>query len=337
MTDIQEEDFLVSIIINNYNYAEFLEDAINSALNQSYPNTEIILVDDGSDDESHSIIEKYRTELICIEKGNGGQASAINCGYFVCSGQLILFLDADDIIHKSTVQSYVDAWLNKDEDVSRIQAPLKIQCEDLSIHGKLFPMQPLIDGSLRQVVLKYGPASYPCPPMSGNIWSRDFLSKVLPMPADVYKTSADAYLFTLAPLFGNFISLQEPAGIYRIHHRNSYWRQNISIKQLRSAGYQHKQRCLILETFAKSQGEDVDEKKWRLSHRYYLAKIAILCKLKGRRCPISFATFKCAVLSANISLYKKTFWLIWFLCVLATPQRLIPVLLKPYLNLQFRV
>ena len=93
------EEKLVSIVINNYNYADFLEEAIQSSLAQTYTNIEIVLVDDGSTDRSETIANKYRHQLICVRKENGGQASAINFGFCVCKGEFILFLDIYEISH----------------------------------------------------------------------------------------------------------------------------------------------------------------------------------------------------------------------------------------------
>ena len=69
---------LVSIIINNDNYDRFLAEAIDSALSQTYPNVEVILVDDGSTDRSRDVILCYCDQVTAVFKENGGQASAID-------------------------------------------------------------------------------------------------------------------------------------------------------------------------------------------------------------------------------------------------------------------
>jgi len=77
---------LVSIIINNYNYARFLRDAIDSALNQTYDRTETIVVDDGSTDNSREIIAGYGDRIIPVLKENGGQNSAFDAGFAASAG-----------------------------------------------------------------------------------------------------------------------------------------------------------------------------------------------------------------------------------------------------------
>ena len=69
-----------SIIINNYNYGHFLGHAINSALDQDYPNVEVIVVDDGSTDHSQRVIASFK-EVIPVYKKNAGQASCFNAGF----------------------------------------------------------------------------------------------------------------------------------------------------------------------------------------------------------------------------------------------------------------
>ena len=89
---------LVSIIINNYNYARFLRAAIDSALGQSYASIEVLVVDDGSTDQSRAIIDSYGDRVKSILKKNGGQASALNAGFAQCQGDIVIFLDADDVL-----------------------------------------------------------------------------------------------------------------------------------------------------------------------------------------------------------------------------------------------
>jgi glycosyltransferase involved in cell wall biosynthesis len=68
---------LVSIIINNYNYARFLPPAIESALAQDLAGVEVIVVDDGSTDDSREVIERFGSDVTAVLKDNGGQASYI--------------------------------------------------------------------------------------------------------------------------------------------------------------------------------------------------------------------------------------------------------------------
>src|SRR5882757_8265902 len=87
---------LVSVIINNYNYGRFLGAAIGSALDQDHPAVEVVVVDDGSTDDSRAIIAGYGDRLVAVLKHNGGQGSAFNAGVAASRGEILCFLDADD-------------------------------------------------------------------------------------------------------------------------------------------------------------------------------------------------------------------------------------------------
>src|SRR3954462_14555576 len=104
---------LVSIIINNYNYAPYLAAAIDSAVAQDYRNSEIIVVDDGSTDRSRGIIASYGSRLTAIYKQNGGQASALNAGFAASRGEIIIFLDADDLLLPNALNRFVEDFRDK--------------------------------------------------------------------------------------------------------------------------------------------------------------------------------------------------------------------------------
>jgi len=94
---------LVSIIITNYNYGEYLAEAIESALGQSYPNLEVIVIDDGSSDNSIEIASQY--DVLVLQQPNQGVCAARNNAVKYASGKYIMFLDADDVLCPDTVDN----------------------------------------------------------------------------------------------------------------------------------------------------------------------------------------------------------------------------------------
>lgn len=94
----------ISLVIAVYNVENFLEQCINSILNQTYKDIEIILVDDGSKDMSGKICDEYAKKdnrIKVIHKENGGTSTARNCGIDHATGQYITFIDSDDFIEKN--------------------------------------------------------------------------------------------------------------------------------------------------------------------------------------------------------------------------------------------
>lgn len=86
----------VSVIIPNYNYERYLAETLDSVLAQTYPDIEVIVVDDGSKDGSRAVLEQYRNYITAIFQQNSGVSAARNNGVAASSGEFVAFLDADD-------------------------------------------------------------------------------------------------------------------------------------------------------------------------------------------------------------------------------------------------
>ena len=99
-TAVNALPYKASIIITNYNYSKYVIGAIKSALAQTYLNREIIVVDDGSKDNSVAVIQNFIAscpeKITLISKENGGTASARNAGIKAATGDFLCFMDADD-------------------------------------------------------------------------------------------------------------------------------------------------------------------------------------------------------------------------------------------------
>lgn len=206
---------LISILINNYNYGEYLKDCIDSCLNQTYIDKEIIVVDDGSIDNSCEIMRIYGSRIKCIYKSNGGQASAFNAGFFASTGDVILFLDSDDMLMPNCLDRISQEW---SRSYSKLHFNLIMIGKDFDPPGELFCKGPLPYGDLREIVLKEG--NHVSMPTSGNAFSRSFLDKIMPMPEPDWRGNADAYVTNLAPLAGHVGVINEALGFYRRHDKS---------------------------------------------------------------------------------------------------------------------
>jgi glycosyltransferase involved in cell wall biosynthesis len=216
---------LVSIVINNYNYGRFLREAIDSALAQSYLHTEVIVVDDGSTDDSRSIIAGYAQRIVPLLKRNGGQSSALNAGFARSKGEVVLFLDADDALLPTALESVVERF--RDAEVLHVQWQLLEIDAQSRPTGNRHPSRAFPEGNLRDAVIAGGPEALVVSPTSGNAWRRSFLDKSFPLPNMENKcrtgaASADARLSVIAPLYGRVERMAEPLGYYRKHGSNDY-------------------------------------------------------------------------------------------------------------------
>jgi glycosyltransferase involved in cell wall biosynthesis len=252
----------ISVVVNNHNYARFLDDAISSSLSQSYPDKEVIVVDDGSTDNSREVIDRYGGQVVPIYKGNGGQGSTMNAAFPRARGDLILFLDSDDMLEPGVLAAIAQRWDGKATKIS-------YRLDVIDNTGEVIGQNPdsnlaLPEGDIRASLIRTG--HYVSPPSSGNCYSRAYLSAVLPMPEEVYRRAADSYLFTLAPLHGEIMAVPQVGGKYRMHGANGFlkMRRNSSAKDLLGALQRH-DRCLgLIRKFVEERGLD-----YTYTRKYY--------------------------------------------------------------------
>jgi len=97
----------VSIVIPVYNAEKYLRECIESSLNQTYKDIEIIVVNDGSTDRSLEILNEYSNKIKIIKKKNGGTASALNAGIKIMQGEWFKWLSADDVLYTNAIEELI--------------------------------------------------------------------------------------------------------------------------------------------------------------------------------------------------------------------------------------
>lgn len=145
---------LVSIIIPTYNNRDVVCDAIDCSLNQAYDNLEIIVIDDGSTDETETLLnEKYGSRIVCIRQKNRGLSSARNAGIRNASGKYLQFLDADDLIDQSKISTQVEQL----QSISGLAVAycdyVRTAIDDISI--KFERMSPVLKKPFDDLVMKW--------------------------------------------------------------------------------------------------------------------------------------------------------------------------------------
>ena len=222
------ESPLVSILINNYNYGRFLGEAIDSALNQTYPHVEVIVVDDGSTDDSKNIIANYGNRIQPILKKNGGQASAFNAGFLNSQGDIICFLDADDAFVPEKVTEVVKVFKsNKDCGWCFHPQALAYTEDKISLRSNYTPkfIRHDLRGNMQRGKLG-NPFVFLIPATSGMCFSRSLLQQILPMPESKGINLNDSYIKFVALGISKGAALDAKLSIQRIHKDNAFTLRN---------------------------------------------------------------------------------------------------------------
>ncbi len=213
---------LVSILINNYNYGRFLCDAIDSALHQTYTNTEVIVVDDGSTDDSRQIIASYGSRIIPVLKENGGQASAFNAGFAASRGDILCLLDSDDFFCPSKV-GRVQTILQDRFSGKRVLLYHLLERIDQAGRrlGSTMPERlHSCDPNLMDYARKYAFLPFAASPTSGLAISRGLAEKVFPIPG--VRVSADDFVVRAAALLGEIHGIPEVLAAYKSTYSRPY-------------------------------------------------------------------------------------------------------------------
>jgi glycosyltransferase involved in cell wall biosynthesis len=336
LTSSAEPKIAVTVVINNYNYGRFLAAAIDSALAQSYPRTEVVVVDDGSSDNSAAVIASYGERIVAVFKENGGQASALNAGLARSQGEVIIFLDADDMLHPALVERVLP-YFRTGSGVVRVQYRLQvINAEGVESATTKPPQQTAIpSGDLRRRVLLYGD-DIPWLPTSGNAFSAAMLSRIFPIPETPYRICADYYLSNLSPLFGEIAAMDGIGGYYRVHGGNHHETATIVPAQIRQLIVRSRQTHDYLRRYARQLGlpcEAVASRSLTL-----LANHLISLRLEPAQHPVKeetrFGLARRGVAAAwrrsDLPLLLRLLYTAWFFLAALLPQAAVP-----WLALQF--
>ena len=210
-------------LINNYNYAGFVVEAVESALDQTRPFQEIVVVDDGSTDDSLSRLEPYVADgrVRVISKPNEGQLSCFNEGFAASNGDVITFLDADDVYDPRYLDKLLEVY-ERHPDCDFVFAALR-QFDEPPPEGDA----PAPRDLGYSVILTVCRRAWIVAPTSCLSLRRSLLERILPLPfLDDWRTRADDCLvFGASVLGGKKYQLDYPLVRYRYHGANQFARR----------------------------------------------------------------------------------------------------------------
>jgi glycosyltransferase involved in cell wall biosynthesis len=321
---------LISIVVVSYNYERYLRDALRSALGQNYENVEVIVVDDGSTDGSRAIIEEFRAQVIAIFQANHRETAAVNAGFAASHGEVVIFLDSDDLLRPGAAAAVAKVWR---PGLAKAQFGLQIIDRDGNNSGAIEPQWPTAYSGDKLKRDFAATNTYIWPPSSGNAFSRNFLQQALPLPPAEFPFAPDGILCTLAPLYGEIYTITEPLGCYRVHGNNMWALDRFDPKRLvaylahrrKEVGYLRRRAAQLGIVLAAS--DPLDHGLAFLRYRLVLAKLRLHTAPEP---PLAVLCWRVTRLLHRLDMARRQRALefAWFVAVAVVPRRLARMLVE---------
>ncbi|WP_367849552.1 glycosyltransferase family 2 protein [Rhodoferax sp. WC2427] len=262
----------LSVIIPNFNYAEFLGQAIDSALAIDWPHIQVIVVDDGSTDGSRDLIARYAGRITAILQANAGQFEAYNAGYKLADGDVVIFLDSDDLLDREVMREIAAVWR---AGISKVQFRLR------TVDGAAQPLGntiPQFQGTPTPEDIRHWATlttTYPTPPGSGNAYAPAYLDKIFPLD-EACGRPGDSICIAAAPFLGDVVTIPTALGCYRVHGRNDGAASKLDAKQFHLHVVRARQRQTYTLHLAKRAGIEIQDDAINNSLHYLPYRLASL-------------------------------------------------------------
>jgi glycosyltransferase involved in cell wall biosynthesis len=288
---------LITVLLPMYNYERFVGNAIESVLRQTYQNFELIVCDDGSSDNSLVVGREYArmdARVSVIEKSNGGQASALNAAFARSRGEIICILDADDVFHSEKLSRLAD-YHREHPDVGVVVHSMIL----LGRNGRRSDTIPFLSkfeqGWIGDKLIRRG-GRWRYMPSSALSFRRELAEYCFPVPEESFRVNAEAFIFTMLPLFTCVGYMPEPLSYYRMHDSNMSGEFSFSTSTLR-----YRESCMTIPNTAVNE---------RLQKMGYQERLDL-----GRNLDYAMIRFKLLMLEdqslANrLRCYRDLFWLV---------------------------
>lgn len=210
---------LVSIVIPTYNHAHFLGRALQSVLDQTYTNWEVILVDNHSQDNTDEVVQSFAEQRIALLKihNHGVIAASRNMGILAAKGEWIAFLDSDDLWYPGKLEIAING-IQEDASVD-VCSTDEMLVDEMSGHRRLLKYGPYCPDFYKELLLEGN-----CLSPSATLVRRDFLNKhdILFRENKEFVTAEDYDLWMrLAQAGAKFKFIPSVQGEYRIHAINN--------------------------------------------------------------------------------------------------------------------
>jgi glycosyltransferase involved in cell wall biosynthesis len=207
----------VSVLIDTYNHGRFIEEAVDSVLSQDYPQEkiEVLVVDDGSTDDTAERVKKYRARVQYLYKPNGGQASAFNFGFARARGEIIALLDGDDTWLPGKLKRITEEF-EKHPEVGVVYHPY-LEVDLRTSEQRKSHFQP-VSGSFFKSTKDFFDYD---PPGTCASFRRASMARIMPIPESL-RIQADTYIGALIAFVAPVLAVPECLATYRFHQGNLY-------------------------------------------------------------------------------------------------------------------
>ena len=266
----------VSIVVPVYNTEKYLDACIQSVLNQTYEHWELILVNDGSVDNSENICRSYASNderILVVSQENRGVSAARNAGIAKATGKYISFLDSDDELERNAIEILLDDIIQYGADISvatksLVKADGTIQCLDNDGSVTVYEGEEMLERSLRYA--KYTNS------LHAQLFSVDFINGI--SFAEGYRINEDGYFlfvcYTQKPRV-----VQRKTNVYRYFYReNSSSNGKFSEKYFDMLYFSNQKVAYIQENIPHLLGEAKN-----MEARTHLLLLQVLCRTNDKQ------------------------------------------------------
>lgn len=228
-----------TVLSATYNQAAYLEEMVDSVLGQTLDDLELVIVDDGSTDETPAVLDRLvqrlpadrRDRVVVHRTENSGQTAAFEAGLRLARGRYVCLLDSDDRFHPTKLE-IVDRAVRAHPEAGMVMHPLAVIDPEGRETGVIRPRAAtLSSGDVRAVMRRS--ARHVAPGASGLVFRRDVIDRLFPAPTARFPFAADAYLSFGAACLEPVLAVDEPLADYRMHPTGQYFRRMLSPEGLR--------------------------------------------------------------------------------------------------------
>jgi glycosyltransferase involved in cell wall biosynthesis len=313
----------LSVIIANHNYADFVGAAITSALAIDWPDKEVIVVDDASTDDSRQVINCFSGKVAVYFRPKSNQLGCHMFGFEQSTGDVVIFLDADDLLEPEVMQEVARVWR---PGVSKVQFRMNLINSTGIQLGTAIPQFPRRESPerLRRTFLRT--MAYTTPPGSGNAYSRNFVREVFGFSPSI--PQSDAVLLTLAPILGDVLTIRKPIARYRLHNTSYSAMPALDASKLRERLHQDVEKARFFATVCHQLRLPVppDALRYSLNHLQYrfgsyMVEPSAHPFSEDTMLSLVYRLGFSAITSSQVRLRDKAILLAWSIaCVLTPPS-----------------